>query len=134
LSKRQQRVLGQLPDTLSSTTLHKKQISVTDLAALTAKTGDEFALFTNGSQRLVFRGNAGGVPLTKSELQGLADKGYKWSGHTHPGTTDIKLDASGWPGDRMVLDIFRQQQSQSLILNSAGQRSIFNSTDNIRVD
>ena len=132
LSKRQQGLLDHLPGNLSSTTVHKRGISLTDLASLTAKTGDEFALFTNGGQRLVVRGNASGVPLTRSDLESLSNQGYKWSGHSHPGTSDLVLDASGIPGDRLVLEIFGQEQS--VIVNSAGKLNLFNMNDNIRIE
>lgn len=73
---------------------------------MAARAGDEFALFTNGSQRLVVRGNHNGVPMTRSELHSLSDQGYKWSAHSHPGASDLVLDNSGIPGDRLVLDIY----------------------------
>ncbi|MET0052131.1 MAG: hypothetical protein ABW095_13775, partial [Candidatus Thiodiazotropha sp.] len=98
---------------------------------LTAQTGDEFALFTRGSQRLMFRGNQYGVPLTESELAGLKAQGFKFSGHSHPGTSDITLNASGTPGDRRVLEIFDQQQS--LIVNSSGRRNVFDAATDRRV-
>ncbi|MDF3055777.1 MAG: Rhs-family protein [Gammaproteobacteria bacterium] len=87
LSGRQQGILDQLPDSLSQLSLKKSQIKVTDLAALTAQTGDEFALFTRGSQRLI--------------------------------------------SDRYVLELMKQERS--LILNSSGQRSVFDQFDNYRV-
>jgi len=43
--------------------------------------------------------------------------------HTHPGLSDRVLMASGSPGDRAALEAFGQERS--LILNSAGRRSIF---------
>ena len=131
LTARRQEILDQLPDALSRMTLHKKQVNVTDLAHLTAATGDEFALFTRGSQRLVVRGDANGVPLTVSQLEKLHQQGYRFSAHTHPGTSDLVLNASGKPGDRAVIEIF--QQKQSLILNSAGRRSIFDQLNDRRV-
>jgi hypothetical protein len=135
LSGRQQDILDQLPDTLSQLSLKKSQINVTELAALTAQTGDEFALFTRGSQRLVIRGNDRGVPLLPEEIVSLKNQGYKWSGHSHPGTRDAVLDASGGygkqQGDLYVLELMNQDRS--LILNSAGQRSIFDQFDNYRV-
>jgi len=81
LTARRQEILDQLPDALSRMTLHKKQVNVTDLAHLTAATGDEFALFTRGSQRLVVRGDANGVPLTVSQLEKLHQQGYRFSAH-----------------------------------------------------
>ncbi len=131
LSKRQQDLLDQLPDSLSNVKLNKSNVNVTDLAALTAQTGDEFALFTRGSQRMIVRGNQYGVPLTRSELAELQRQGFKFSGHTHPGTSDITLNASGTPGDREVLRIFNQQQS--LILNSSGRRSVYDAATDRRV-
>jgi hypothetical protein len=135
VSKRQHAILSQLPETLSQTTLRKGDIGVTDIAALTAQTGDEFALFTRGSQRLVIRGNANGVPLLPEEIVALREQGFRWSAHSHPGTRDVVLDASGYyrgkSGDRYVLELMQQQRS--MIINSAGNRSVFDEFDNFRV-
>jgi hypothetical protein len=132
LSKRQLNLLNQVPYALSNTKCHKSKIKVSDLAALTAKTGDEFALFTRGSQRLLIRGESFGVPLTEKVLLSLKKQGYKWSAHSHPGTSDNVLDASGKPGDRLVLELF--EQKRSLIVNSSGRRNVFDSNNNWRVD
>ena len=51
--------------------------------------------------------------------------------HSHPGTSDNVLDASGKPGDRLVLELF--EQKRSLILNSSGRRNVFDSNNNWRV-
>jgi RHS repeat-associated protein len=131
LSQRQVRLLERLPSSLSRVELHKRAVKMNDLAALTAATGDEFAVFTRGSKRLVVRGDMRGVGLSVSELAALRDGGWRWSGHTHPGTGDIVLDASGRPGDRAVLDLLAQ--GRSLILNSRGARSIFDGFENVRV-
>lgn len=120
-----------MPGELSTITVKKRDINVNDLASLTAKTGDEFAIFTRGSQRLVVRGNPNGVPLSIKQLENLQKQGYKFSAHTHPGTSDITLNASGFPGDRAVIQIFKQKQS--LILNSAGRKSVFDRLNDRRV-
>ncbi|WP_289024778.1 LysM peptidoglycan-binding domain-containing protein [uncultured Sphingomonas sp.] len=129
LSGRQQRLLDQLPSELSEITLRKSAVNVTDLAALTAKTGDEFALFTRGSQRLLIRGNKTGVPLLPEEISGLSAGGYRWSAHTQPGNRDLFLDASA--GDRYALQLMGQERS--LILNSTGRRNVFDATYDYRV-
>ena len=49
----------------------------------------------------------------------------------HPGVQDIVLNASGFPGDRQVLN--ELGQARSLILNSAGRRSIFDTQEDIRI-
>jgi len=62
----------------------------------------------------------------------LKSEKWKWSAHTHPGTKDLVLDASGTPGDRTVLQHLNQERS--LILNSAGRRNVFDNTYDIRLD
>jgi len=131
LAKRQVNILNQVPHALSNAKFHKSKIKVSDLAALTAKTGDEFALFTRGSQRLLIRGESFGVPLTEKVILSLKEQGYKWSAHSHPGTSDNVLDASGKPGDRLVLELF--EQKRSLILNSSGRRNVFDINNNWRI-
>ena len=59
---------------------------MSDLSALTALTGDEFAMFTNGKERLIIRGNTIMVNVNSERASKLAKEGYKLSGHTHPGT------------------------------------------------
>ena len=56
LNARQLGALDQLPDFGSRAILHKS-FGQKDLAAVTAATGDEFAMFTAGGRRLVVRGN-----------------------------------------------------------------------------
>lgn len=51
--------------------MNKGDVSLNDLAALTAKTGDEFAMFTRGSQRIIIRGNANAVNINGSMAQEL---------------------------------------------------------------
>lgn len=131
LTRRQADLLAQLPDAGARIVVAKRAFKTNDLAALTAMTGDEFTVFTRGSQRMVVRGDSTGVPLSVSELEALRDAGWRWSGHTHPGTDDLVLDASGRPGDRMVLEIMGQDRS--MIANSRGARSVFDREDNMRV-
>ena len=123
LSSRQTKILTSLPKSGRFTQLHKSHINLTDLAALTAKTGDEFALFTLGSQRIVVRGIASGLKIDEDLSHKLISQGYRWSGHTHPGFSDRVLMASGNPGDRATLQRF--SQSRSVILNSMGRQNIF---------
>lgn len=117
LNNRQQKILESLPKYDSRITVEKSSVSMTDLSALTANIGVEFALFTNGNKRLIVRGNANSVNITIEEAKKLAKQGYKWSGHTHPGIDDTCLFASD--GDITILKVFNQQQS--VIYNSKGQ-------------
>lgn len=133
LSSRQNALLDALPKARSKLTLHKSGVNTTDIAALTAYTGNEFAIFTRGSQRLIVRGYNYNIGLSIDNLQLLKQQGFKFSAHTHPtGTTFSRyiLDASS--GDRLALTVFKQEKS--LILDSLGRRNIFDQTDNFSAD
>jgi len=130
LSARQINFLEQLSQSDSIKLLHKSDIRVSDLAALTAKTGDEFAMFTLGSRRLIVRGDRTGVDISEL-LSKLQTEKWTWSAHTHPGTRDIALNASGIPGDRQVLQIL--EQDRSLIVNSSGRRNVFDLQNDMHV-
>lgn len=121
LNTRQQHILDSLPGYNSSVTVKKSDINMNDLSALTAKTGDEFAMFTNGGDRLVIRGDYRSVPISPEEAAEMNAKGFVWSGHTHPGTDFNCLQASG--GDYDVLERFDQESS--VIYNSKGDYAIF---------
>jgi len=128
LSKRQSAMLLKLPQPEAFVIIRKSGLSVSDLAALTSKTGDEFAMFTLGSQRLIIRGNSQGVTIRNQLFYKITNENWKWSAHVHPGTSDLVLNASGVPGDRQMLTALQQQRS--LILNSAGRRNVFDKYDN----
>lgn len=108
LNHRQQRILEALPNTDDRVTVRKKGVSMKDLAALTAYTGDEFAMFTKGGERLIMRGETTRVNVGVEEAERLAADGYRFSGHTHP-TVD-PLDLMSSKGDRAVLRIWNEDQ------------------------
>lgn len=122
LNARQSNFLSQLPSANSVLQLKKSFINVNDLAALTAHTQNEFAMFTLGSRRLIVRGDR-----FITNIMGIGSKlleeGWTWSAHTHVGKGNASLIASGVHGDLGVLEMFNQQRS--LILNSLGSRTIF---------
>lgn len=121
LNKRQQKVLERLHkagDSLEST---KSQIKTKDIAALTAKEGVEFALFSKGNRRLIVRGNSFETPVGEARLRQLAADGWKFSAHTHPSIGYGSLSPS--PGDRKVLYLFKQ--GQSVIYNAKGEYDRF---------
>lgn len=121
LNNRQKQLLELLTEFDSRVTVPKKSVSMTDLSALTAYTGDEFALFTKAGERLIIRGNAQSVNIDIETAKQMAEQGYRWSGHTHPGVDFNCLFASD--GDKFVLEQFKQ--STSVIYNSKGQFSTF---------
>ncbi len=125
LNNRQRKLLDNLPEYDSRVVVPKKSVNMADLSALTAKTGDEYAMFTKGTERLVVRGNATKVNIDVKTAVKLADDGYRWSGHTHPGIDDNCMIAS--PGDYIVLDCFKQKTS--VVYNSKGQFRTFEKED-----
>ena len=120
LNSRQLSVLEKLPDFGSQTIVHKP-FRNNDLAALTAQTGDEFAMFTTGGRRLITRGDSTSVPINTEKAAFLASKGWRFSSHTHPGTTQHVLRSS--PDDRSVL--LATGGKRSSIYNSSGDWRIF---------
>ncbi len=109
LSNRQSRLLGLLPEFDSSVTVRKKDVNMRDLAALTAQTGDEFAIFTKGGERLIIRGNCNSVNVDVERAKALSEQGY-------PGIGRNCLQAS--PGDIEILRCFKQEVAY--IYNSQG--------------
>ena len=120
LNPRQAEVLAQLPGSGASTIAHKS-FGQRDLAALTAETGDEFAMFSVGGRRLIYRGSSEMVPITPELARQLAARGWRWSSHTHPGYDFGVLRSS--PGDQLVLRAMGGRQSA--IFNSMGERGVF---------
>ena len=130
LNNKQKRILEKLNKQDTVFEFDKKEVSMKDLAALTAETGDEFSMFTKNGKRLVFRGNPVEIKaLKESKGKELNNLGYKWSGHTHPLSTDMPnldcLDCS--EGDLAFLEQFNQDGS--VIYNSKGQHRRFSKND-----
>lgn len=122
LNPAQAAVLGQLEGFGSRVIIPKASFGQTDLAALSAATGDEFAMFTAGGRRLIARGDAQGIPIgiADGSAQELAAQGWRWSSHVHP---DGVLRSSS--GDRAVLGVF--SNSRSAVLDPYGGRGLFSS-------
>ncbi|KIT17217.1 hypothetical protein jaqu_09480 [Jannaschia aquimarina] len=120
LSASQSNVLSKLPSYGASTIVSKGSFGLKDLTALTAATGDEFAMFTTGGRRLLVRGSTSTVPITPQMGSELAKAGWRWSAHSHPFGSLMSSS-----GDRAVLSVFRN--SQSAIVNGRGARSLFTS-------
>lgn len=125
LNNRQQKILDALPEPDSRIALPKGDVNMADLAAMTAKTGHEFTLFTKNGERLIIRGNSNMVAITPEEAHLMGIDGYVWSGHTHPGTGFNVLQPSA--GDYAILNQFNQENSA--IYNSTGQYLIFERTE-----
>lgn len=121
LNNRQKKLLTLLPEPDSRITVPKKSVNMADLSALTAQTGHEFAMFTKGNERLIVRGNDRMVQIDIHEACLLSENGFRWSGHTHPGTDFLCMQPSD--GDYAVLNCFAQDNS--VICNSKGDFRTF---------
>lgn len=121
LNNRQKRLLASLQKTNDRVTVRKKSVSMKDLAAMTAETGDEFAMFTKGGERLIIRGDNTKVNVNEIKAGEMAAQGYRFSGHTHPGADISDLRAS--PGDYKILRAFGMERS--IIYNSSGAKQTF---------
>ena len=121
LNNRQKDLLEKLSEFDSKVIVDKKSVNMADLSALTAHTGDEFALFTKGKDRLIIRGNSLMVKLDIEQAKKLAAHGYRWSGHTHPGI-DINVMMPS-TGDKEILKCF--SQNSSVIYDSKGNFRTF---------
>jgi hypothetical protein len=118
LTNRQQALLDELPEYDSRVTVKKSNVSIIDLAALTAKTGVEFAMFTKKGECLIVRGDYMSVNIGEDDAKRLNMQGYKWSGHTHVGSNLTPSD-----GDISILKQF--SQNVSVIYNSYGDYYVF---------
>ena len=123
LNRRQTAILDALPEFDSRTTVKKRDVNMRDLAALTAQTGCEYAMFTRKGERLIVRGNSYMTNIDAETARKMAEDGWRWSGHTHPGT-DINVRIAS-PGDVEILKAFGQEYS--LICDAAGKFEIFRS-------
>lgn len=121
INKRQQKLLDKLPEYDSRIEVNKRDVSMKDLAALTAHTGSEFAMFTKGGKRLIIRGDELSVNIMPEDAAALAKKGYRWSGHTHPGN-QYTINAPS-QGDRSVLKAMGHKHS--VIYSSTGRKYVF---------
>ena len=119
LNNRQQALLDKLPGYDSRVTVRKSDVSMSDLAALTAKTRVEYAMFTRGPERLVVRGDRRHVNISLTDAAEMRARGYRWSGHTH---TDTLVESAG---DKAVLGAFGQDVG--VIYNSVGNHRLFKS-------
>ncbi len=121
LGARQNGLLNQLAGDGARITVPKDAVSIQDIAALTARTGDEFAIFTKGNERMILRGNGDRIEVSPQLLQQLKSEGWRWSAHSQPGTRigDAVASASD---QRLLREL---GQNQSLIVNSRGDTNIF---------
>ncbi len=141
LSPRQASLLEQLSETGSNIIIKKNDVNVYDIACLTAKTGNEFAIFTLGGRRMILRGDYKAIEIPRVLTDKLKAEQWKWSAHTHVQPGDLlpsgvgKLREPSDPtplGDKDVLATLDQEQS--LLLDSLGRRKVYSQVPGDYID
>lgn len=120
LRSRQQKLLDKIPETKTWVEVRKKEVNLKDLRALTAKTGDEFAIFTGKHSKILFHGTSGSWFIPEDLWKEIQDNRYIWEGHSHPTTTNIKASAD----DVRTLSNFTWQD-KSYIIDLSGKTKSF---------
>lgn len=124
LIRRQKRLLERVPEPYDWIVVKSKSIHVRDLAALTAVTGDEFAIFTKGSKKILVRGNKLKWRLPEDLVDKVKEEKWIWDSHSHPVIT--KPNPS--PEDRNTLRLFTWQE-KSIIINLKGETVEFTGSE-----
>lgn len=111
LRREQKKLLEQVPEVGDWTKLRKKQVSVKDLAALTASTGHEFAVFTGKSSKILIHGTSKSWHIPHDAWEVIKSNQYEWTAHSHPTMTKITVS----PEDRETLKLFTWQEKSTII-------------------
>ena len=91
-------------------------IKMQDLSCLTAITGKEYSLFSRNDKQFLVVGTKKSINIDRELSSYLLENGFKWTGHTHVGTTIECLIPS--IADYETLEMFKQKRS--VIFNSVG--------------
>lgn len=116
LKTRHKRMLEMTSEPLSWAQFKSKSVHIRDIAALTAATGDEYAIFQRGGKKILLRGK-GSIWRIPQELQKkILDEQWSWDSHSHP-IMGVPYSSSE---DRRTLRLFTWQ-TKSTIINLRGE-------------
>lgn len=114
LSEADARILETIAERFSWTEVPTEAADIYTLAALTARTGDEFAMFARGNVKIIMHGaSANGMPWTLPNdlARRVFDEQLRWTGHSHPTTMDLKASDD----DRKTLAVFKWQKKSTIV-------------------
>lgn len=111
LKSKQEAILQKIPGRNSVDLFKKKQVNIKDLAALTAYTGDEFALFYKGKRAIVVHGSPTNCNVYGETYDTIISEKWVWIAHSHPTTTKLMPSQ----GDIDSLKLFTWQKESSII-------------------
>lgn len=107
----QQKILDKLPSAGAFVRLKKKDVSLDDLAALSAREKCEFALFVRGKKAILLRGNYNSCDIGGTLAGEILDGKWIWVGHSHPTITRLSPSQA----DIAALKHFTWQNKSSII-------------------
>lgn len=111
LNRRHKFLFDKIPEVGSWTRVKTHQASLEDLAALTAFTGDEFALFSAKGYKIIYHGKKRKWDIPNDVFEEICNKKMIWEGHSHPYPGDL----SSSPEDRKTLSLLTWQKKSSII-------------------
>lgn len=111
LNASDQAILDALPKRYMWVTVKPEAANIYTLAALTAASGDEFAMFAKGNTKIIVRGTSGGWSIPEDLARKVFDEQLRWTAHSHPTTTNLSASAE----DRKALGLFTWQKKSAVI-------------------
>lgn len=129
LTKQHQRLSDAVPNQHDWVELKPNTCVLEDLAALTATTGDEYALFQKGTRQIIVHGSGSSWEITGELYEKIMDEKWEWVGHSHPTIYDLRESEA----DRKTLAQFTWQEESSII-DLQGNVVHFNGEANLASD
>lgn len=111
LERRHRFLLDKIPKAGTWARIKNHQASLEDLAALTAFTGDEFALFSAKGHKIIFHGKRIRWNLPNDAFEEICAKKMVWEGHSHPHPGDLMPSDA----DRKTLKLLTWQKRSTII-------------------
>jgi hypothetical protein len=118
LSDKQQLLLNSLPSAGSELVVNMGDVTMSDLAALTAKERVEFTMFSAKTESIIIRGEEKHIVMNEGRVVEMGRQGYEWVGHTHS-------DKTTFPSEDDYLMLGHFKQDSSLIYNVLGEYESF---------
>ncbi|MBR6230245.1 MAG: hypothetical protein IKQ97_10950 [Eubacterium sp.] len=107
LNEHRQKLLSRVPKSGNYVLLEKDSLEIMDLAYLTAKTKDEFAILRGKNEDVLFHGTSMSCRFTGELEEGLRTHKYELVCHSHPGEDEPEPS----PEDRTLLRKIGQRSS-----------------------
>lgn len=111
LRKKQKKALSKIPKPGDWSHYRNKEITTEDLAALTAYTGDEFALFSGKNGKIVIHGNSIKWNIPQDAWREISETKMIWESHSHPTINFLRESAE----DIETLRLFTWQKKSCII-------------------